>query len=372
MIALDIVRRALVAGTIFPAVRQLKTSSGARLMCNTLRQRELFAEIPFSKAILAKANNLQSKKYQALVDEFNELREISNDSDDTLRSLLEQDYEKLSVKFNELQKEIIDSITQDEYTYLDRCCLDVTPGVGGQEAMLFAADLFQIYLRYVKWRNWHIISVSDDFNDLGGLKNASLEIKGSQCFRYLRHEAGVHRVQRVPKTEKTGRVHTSTVAIAIQPLISDGGDVKIENNDIKIEFTTSSGPGGQHVNKKETCCRILHLPTNIQVTCQETRSAEKNEVKALTKLKQLLARRQDEKNYCEYKRLKKSQCGDLGRSEKIRTYNLPQDRLTDHRLSESFYNLRTYITGDPAMLDEIIQKLENQEREAKLNHMLAM
>ncbi|XP_074604404.1 mitochondrial translation release factor 1 [Brevipalpus obovatus] len=372
MAALSLVRCSPRLFTHFVPVctRTIGITTIAARLCNVPNPRDSLGEVPFPRALLSRASQTHCQRYDALVVELNELREILNDGDDSLRSLVVQDFERLSGKFGELQNEIVESLTQDEYTFVNRCIVGIEPGVGGQEAMLFAGELFQIYLKYIKWNGWLISSVEDDFNGIGGLKGARLEIKGKQCFRYLRHEAGVHRVQRVPKTERTGRIHTSTVAVSVMPVIRGEQDIHLEEKDLKFEATTSAKPGGQNVNKKPTCIRVYHLPTDTQVMCQETRSGIENKQRALQRLKQLLAQREDEKQYKLHEETRKNQIGDSGRSEKIRTYNLTQDRVTDHRLGDNFYDIATFLAGDPQRLHEIILKLESQRKQQKLQKIL--
>ena len=236
--------------------------------------------------------------------------------------------------------------------------------------MLFARELFQIYIKYIKFHDWLLLSVEDDFTDIGGLKHAFFSIRGPNVFKYLRHEAGVHRVQRVPKTEKSGRVHTSTAAVNVLPILEKSSQFELNPKDIKIETTTSSAPGGQHVNKTETCVRITHLPSKLMVVCQESRSQAQNKEIALKRLKHLLIRKEYELEAQNAFKMKKKQTGDLGRSEKIRTYNYIQDRITDHRLNENFYNIKDFIKGDPNHLHKIIKKCEQKRKETILKNLL--
>ncbi|XP_015784562.1 peptide chain release factor 1-like, mitochondrial [Tetranychus urticae] len=326
-------------------------------------------EIPIPKVLLSKANLDQTNRFDALVDELNQLHEIMNEADSNLENLVNEDLRKLRVKFLDLQNDIIDTLTKDEYSNVNECFLEIKAGVGGQEAMLFAAELLQIYLKYIKWHGWMIASVEDDLSELGGLKHAALSIKGFQVFTFLRHEAGVHRIQRVPSTERSGRIHTSTASVGILPL-RNLGKIDLKDADLKFEATTSSGPGGQHVNRTETCARVVHLPTNLQVVCQETRSYLENKERALQRLKSLLARRENELHYANYQKLRREQYGDSGRSEKIRTYNIVQDRVTDHRLNENLYHIKDFMKGEPERLHRMIVKLEDIRKQSILKRVL--
>ncbi|XP_053209133.1 peptide chain release factor 1-like [Panonychus citri] len=326
-------------------------------------------EIPIPKVLISKANGAQTSRYEALIDELNQLHEILNDTESNLEELVKEDLRKLHGKFLDLQNDIVDTLVRDEYSNVNECLLEIKAGVGGQEAMLFAAELLQVYLKYIKWHGWLISSVEDDLSELGGLKHAALTVKGFQAFTFLRHEAGVHRVQRVPQTERSGRIHTSTASIGILPF-RQLGKIELKDSDLKFDATTSSGPGGQFTNKIETCCRVTHLPTNLQVVCQETRSFLENKGRALQRLKNLLARRENELHYANYQKLRKDQYGDSGRSEKIRTYNIVQDRVTDHRLGENLYNIKDFMKGEPDRLHNLVVKLEEMRKQTILKRLL--
>jgi len=231
--------------------------------------------------------------------------------------------------------------------------------VGGQEAMLFAAQLLHVYEQYSLSKGWTFSSIKYDESDLGGIRSASIQIKGQQCFFHLRHEAGVHRVQRIPKTEKSGRIHTSTVAVHVIP-VREGVSIVIEDKDLEFSTKRSSGKGGQHVNKTESCAIIKHLPTGITVECQEERQLHVNKERALKKLEQLLILREKERIIDEYEKTKSFQVRNKSRSEKVRTYNFPQDRITDHRLRENVHDIKSFMEGSPEKLDAIIQQLNEE------------
>ena len=326
-------------------------------------------EVPIPKVLLSKANRAQTSRYEALIDELNQLHEILNEPESNLEDLVKEDLRKLNAKFLDLQNDIVDTIVRDDYSNVNECLLEIKAGVGGQEAMLFAAELLQVYLKYIKWQGWLISSVEDDLSELGGLKHAALTVKGFQVFTFLRHEAGVHRVQRVPQTERSGRIHTSTASIGILP-IRYLGKIELNEKDLRFDATTSSGPGGQFTNKTETCCRVTHLPTNLQVVCQETRSFKENKERALQRLRNILARRENELHYANYQKIRRDQYGDSGRSEKIRTYNIVQDRVTDHRLGENLYNIKEFMKGEPDKLHRLVMKLEEMRKQSILKKLL--
>ncbi|KKT61805.1 MAG: Peptide chain release factor 1 [Candidatus Giovannonibacteria bacterium GW2011_GWA2_44_26] len=228
--------------------------------------------------------------------------------------------------------------------------LEIRAGVGGEEAGLFAADLAQMYKKYGARRGWSVNVINSSFGDLGGLKEVVMEIRGGGVYGDLRNESGVHRIQRVPKTEKSGRIHTSTASVAILP-IPEFSEIEIKPSDIEITFSRSSGPGGQNVNKVETAVRVSHKPTGIVVFSQEERSQQKNREQAIKVLRAKLAETQISKKQAKEAQLRREQIGTQDRSEKIRTYNFLQDRVTDHRIKKSFHNIERILEGN---LDPIV------------------
>jgi len=238
--------------------------------------------------------------------------------------------------------------------------VEIRAGTGGDESALFAAELFRMYARYAERQRWHTQVVSESRNDLGGYKEIIFEITGQRVYSHLKYESGVHRVQRVPETEKNGRVHTSTVTVAVLPEAEEI-DMDIPIEDIKIEATTSSGHGGQSVNTTYSAIRLVHIPTGMIVICQDERSQKQNKEKAMTVLRsRLLAHRAAEQRQARDS-ARRAQIGSGERSEKIRTYNFPQDRLTYHRAGENWHNLPEIMDG---RLDDIVsvvkQKLEEK------------
>lgn len=237
--------------------------------------------------------------------------------------------------------------------------VEIRAGAGGQEASLFSADLFRMYSKYAQSKNWKQKTLDSSPTELGGLKEIIFELKGADVFSKMKYEAGVHRVQRIPKTEKMGRVHTSTLSVAVLPR-PQKTEMKINPQDLKMDFYRSSGPGGQYVNKRETAVRITHMPTGLAVTSQTERNQLANKENALAILEARLLEKKETQESEKLGAERKTQIGRAKRAEKIRTYNFPQDRLTDHRIKKSWRNLEEIMEGN---LDPIIKDLISSLKE---------
>ncbi len=262
--------------------------------------------------------------------------------------------EKLLGQINKLIEE--ENVSEDDK--INNIILEVRAGTGGDEAAIFAFDLYRMYMRYCEKKNWDINMLDVSENTTGGYKEVVAEIKGDGCYRELKYEAGVHRVQRVPVTEKQGRIHTSTATVAILPKVTEK-EVELKDSDLEYDFFKSSGKGGQNVQKVETAVRIKHKPTGIVVTCQVERSQLKNRERALSVLRSKLWEIEKEKQFGDIDDTRRSQVGTAKRCEKIRTYNFPQDRITDHRLGESFHNIESIMEGNIENILNAMKKLDD-------------
>lgn len=236
---------------------------------------------------------------------------------------------------------------------MDELIMEIRAGTGGEEAALFARDLFEMYKKYAFRNNWNFKLLDYSLTDLGGFRNLTFEISGPGVFEKLKNEAGVHRVQRIPKTERSGRIHTSTSTVAVLPKIKETA-IQINQNDLEISFFRSSGPGGQNVQKVETAVRIKHKPSGIVVSSQEERSQQRNREKAMEILRAKLWQLEEERKFGQIGEERKKQIGWAERAEKIRTYNFPQNRVTDHRIKKSWNNLNEIMEG---RLDKILEAL---------------
>jgi peptide chain release factor 1 len=294
-------------------------------------------------------------EYRRVRKGLRESRELLTDAqaDPEMRGLAETEIKRLSAREAELEAAIkLLLLPKDPYDEKN-VLLEIRAGAGGDESSLFAQDLFRMYARYAEQKGWRFEVLSTSVSPIGGFKEAVAGIQGRKVFSFLKYESGVHRVQRVPRTEASGRIHTSTVTVAVLPE-ADEVDVKLDPKDLKIEAFGSSGPGGQNVNRNYTAIRVTHQPSGMVVSCQDEKSQHRNKEKALRVLRSRLLEIARTEQQAEIARSRRAQVGTGERSEKIRTYNFPQSRVTDHRLNESFHNLSAILDGD---LDALIEKL---------------
>ncbi|MFH1714115.1 MAG: peptide chain release factor 1 [Candidatus Nealsonbacteria bacterium] len=315
---------------------------------------EKFEELSKKKSFLEKILE-NEKALKELKDKIEENKSILNSQDDKeLYSLAQTEIGQLKEKEKELEKELENALSEDKPDMPSACIMEIRAGTGGEEAALFASDLFKMYSKYAQIQNWDQRVLDSKKTSIGGIKEITFELKGKDSFLKMISEAGVHRVQRIPSTEKSGRVHTSTASVAClaKPKKTQ---IKINPADLRIDCYRASGPGGQYVNKRETAVRITHLPTNVVVTSQTERNQLQNKENAMSILEAKVMEKKEAEQINKLGGKRNAQIGQAKRAEKIRTYNFPQDRLTDHRIKKSFHNLEAVMEGK---LDPVIEALK--------------
>ena len=299
------------------------------------------------------------KKYLAVLQNIEDDKSILNGDDAELKEIAQEELIELESRKDKLESDLKILLLPRDPNDDKNLILEIRAGTGGDEAALFAADLFRVYIRYVERKNWKYKVMDSSITGIGGIKEVIVSIQGKGAFGMLKYESGVHRVQRVPKTETSGRVHTSAATIAVLPEAEDV-DIQVNDSDLKIDTYRASGAGGQHVNKTESAIRITHIPTGLVVTCQDESSQHKNRAAALKVLKSRLLASEKEKVAAERAAERRSLVSTGDRSAKIRTYNFPQGRVTDHRINFTSYKLNEILDGD---ITEVIEKLKIAEQQ---------
>lgn len=331
--------------------------ASASLFENPKRAKEVMREHSRIKSLLQIWAALQKAK-----KELEENRELASSEDAELAELAQAEIPLLDKRVESLTHDIQLALLPPEPNEDRDAIMEIRAGTGGNEAALFAADLYRMYCRFAEPHGIKVEELETSPSELGGLKEVIFRLSGESVFRVLRYESGVHRVQRVPVTEAQGRIHTSTATVAVLPEAEEI-DIEIKPEDIRIEVSRAGGPGGQGVNTTDSAVQILHIPTGKIVRCQDGRSQQKNKEKALAILRSRLLEEKQQEEAQKYSAHRRSLIGSGGRGEKIRTYNFPQNRVTDHRIGLTLYNLDLFIEGQ---LDEMITALQASDLEQRL------
>jgi peptide chain release factor 1 len=301
-------------------------------------------------------------RYSQLESEIESAQSLLDEGDQEMRELAEDELREAQDAIVEVERELRLALLPRDPRDERNVIMEIRAGAGGEEAALFAGDLYRMYVRYAERHRWktEVLSVSE--SEKGGIKEIVFEVRGERAYSRLKFESGVHRVQRVPETEAQGRIHTSTATVAVLPEAEEV-DVAVEDKDLRVDIFHSSGAGGQNVNKVATAVRLTHLPTGIVVVCQDERSQMKNRVKAMTVLRSRLLDMEQTKREGEMAQTRRSQVGSGDRSEKIRTYNFPQDRITDHRIALTVHNIPDRLDGN---IDDVIDAVATVDEAERL------
>ncbi|MFA6475644.1 MAG: peptide chain release factor 1 [Patescibacteria group bacterium] len=332
----------------------------------SLQDPAVFGDVKKLRDTSVEFDELKSKislfdKYASIDQALSEAKQTMTDGDAELANLAKDEVDRLTSEKDILEKQIQISLIPPDPQDLKDTIVEIRAGAGGDEAGLFAVELFQMYSQYAASKGWHISIISSSRTGIGGFKEVIFEITGQKVYSSMKYESGVHRVQRVPETEKAGRVHTSTVTVAVMPA-AEAVDIKIDPNDLRIDVFRSGGHGGQSVNTTDSAVRITYLPTGMIVVCQDEKSQHKNKAKAFKVLQSRLLAMKLEADRQKNSSMRRSQIGTGDRSEKIRTYNIPQDRITDHRIKQSWGNIHKILAGDLEPVITAIRAADYNER----------
>lgn len=335
-----------------------ETTANARLLRQKLAEHQRIKEIA-----------AECRAYVKLLDEREELKGMleGGETDPSMRDLAAAELDGVEERLPSAERRAMIALLPPDPDDSRNTIMEIRAGTGGEEAALFAADLFRMYSRYAERRKWKIEVIDSSPASLGGFKEIIFSVEGENVYRVLRYESGGHRVQRVPETEAQGRVHTSAATVAVLPEADESDEVAIKPDDLRIDLYRAQGAGGQKVNKTESAVRITHLPTGIVVQCQDERSQHKNRSRAMKVLATRLLDKMRSEDAAREATERRLQVGSGDRSERIRTYNFPQNRVTDHRINVTIYNLKAFIEGE---MDELMDALYQRDIEDRLKHEL--
>ena len=329
---------------------------------SVLRDQKKYKELMKERAYCVRLQEAY-QEYLSTESQLVQAREmVETESDPELKKMAHEEARILEARLNELQEKITELLIPPDPLNDKGIIMEIRAGTGGDEAALFAADLFRMYGRYADKKGWKLEVMSASETELGGYKEIIFSVSGEGVYGLLRYESGVHRVQRVPDTEASGRVHTSAVTVAVLPEVEET-EIEIKQEDLRIDVMRAGGPGGQCVNTTDSAVRITHLPTGITVHCQDEKSQIKNKAKVMRILRSRLFELEEEKKQAERAETRKNQIGTGDRSERIRTYNFPQNRVTDHRIDLTLYKLDLFMLGD---IEEVLTALAIKHKEEAL------